>query len=111
MNPHWQAFQRTAKQLNITVVARVFPGGTDGASLRKVTIFFIIRNFATEQKQISNNILFLYLLSHQVNVPVFGFSPMTETPVLLHSNDEYVTDKVYLRGIDIYKVLIPQLSN
>ena len=40
-----------------------------------------------------------------------GFSPMPETPILLHDHDEYIEEKVFLRGIQIYKDIIFNLAN
>lgn len=60
---------------------QIFPAGTDGRFLRK----------------------------H--NVPVFGFSPMANTPTLLHDHNELLNKKVYLKGIRIYEELIPALAN
>jgi hypothetical protein len=33
-----------------------------------------------------------------VGIPAFGFSPMFETPILLHDNDERLAVKVFLKG-------------
>lgn len=59
----------------------IFPGGTDSRYLR------------------------------ELNIPALGFSPMNNTPVLLHDNDEYLEKHVFLRGIDIYCRIIPALAN
>lgn len=55
-----------------TVETEVFPAGTDGRYVRGT------------------------------GVPVFGFSPMDATPILLHDHDERLDCDVFLRGIDIY---------
>lgn len=47
----------------------------------------------------------------EVGVPVFGFSPMNHTPVLPHDHDEFLNEKVFLRGIDIYMDIIRELSS
>lgn len=36
---------------------------------------------------------------------------MINTPVLLHDHDEYLQADVYLRGIEIYKKIIPAIAN
>lgn len=47
----------------------------------------------------------------QVGVPVIGFSPMNNTPVLLHANDEFLNKDIFLRGIQIYEQIIPAVAN
>ena len=47
----------------------------------------------------------------QVGVPAIGFSPIYNTPVLLHDHDEFLAADVYLRGIEIYKTIIPKIAN
>ncbi|KAK8649149.1 hypothetical protein V6N13_129883 [Hibiscus sabdariffa] len=34
-------------------------------------------------------------------IPALGFSPMTNTPILLHDHNEFLKDTVYLRGIEV----------
>nr|CAB3467430.1 unnamed protein product [Digitaria exilis] len=46
----------------------------------------------------------------QLGIPALGFSPMTNTPILLHDNNEFLEDKVFLRGIKVYEHLIRALS-
>lgn len=36
---------------------------------------------------------------------------MNNTPVLLHDNDEYISAETYLKGIDIYRKIIPSIAN
>lgn len=43
-------------------------------------------------------------------VPCFGFSPIVNTPNLLHKHDEYISTDGYMRGIDIYKEIIKHLA-
>lgn len=47
----------------------------------------------------------------QVGIPALGFSPMNNTPVLLHDNDEFIFADVYLTGITIYTKLIEKIAN
>ena len=47
----------------------------------------------------------------QVGLPALGFSPMNKTPVLLHDNDEFLNEDVFLKGIDIYCQIIPAIGN
>ena len=36
---------------------------------------------------------------------------MNNTPVLLHDHNEYLDESVFLRGVEIYEKLIPNLAN
>lgn len=60
---------------------QVFPGGTDSRYIRSV------------------------------GIPAIGFSPMNNTPVLLHDHDEFLQADVYLTGIEIYKKIISSVAN
>lgn len=60
---------------------QVFPGGTDSRYVRGV------------------------------GKPALGFSPMNFTPVLLHDHNEFLKADTYLRGLEIYKTIIPKLAN
>uniref|UniRef100_A0A1D1XEP2 N-acyl-aliphatic-L-amino acid amidohydrolase n=1 Tax=Anthurium amnicola TaxID=1678845 RepID=A0A1D1XEP2_9ARAE len=39
-------------------------------------------------------------------LPAFGFSPMANTPILLHDHNEFLNQAEYLRGIGIYESII-----
>ncbi|KAL6963571.1 N-acyl-aliphatic-L-amino acid amidohydrolase [Sarracenia purpurea var. burkii] len=39
-------------------------------------------------------------------LPAIGFSPMANTPILLHDHNEFLTKDEYLKGIDIYESII-----
>ncbi|MBA0581251.1 uncharacterized protein LOC105786149 [Gossypium raimondii] len=47
----------------------------------------------------------------QRGIPTLGFSPMTNTPILLHDHNEFLKDTVYLRGIEVYESVISSLSS
>uniref|UniRef100_A0A0D9WN55 N-acyl-aliphatic-L-amino acid amidohydrolase n=1 Tax=Leersia perrieri TaxID=77586 RepID=A0A0D9WN55_9ORYZ len=47
----------------------------------------------------------------QLGIPALGFSPMTNTPILLHDHNEFLEDKVFLRGIKVYEHIIRALSS
>ncbi|VDM75208.1 unnamed protein product [Strongylus vulgaris] len=53
-------------------------------------------------------LLNLYL---QLGYRSIGFSPMNNTPSLLHDHNEYLNEKVYLRGVEIYETLIDNLAS
>ncbi|XP_039010896.1 aminoacylase-1-like [Hibiscus syriacus] len=48
--------------------------------------------------------------TRQRGIPTLGFSPMTNTPILLHDHNEFLKDTVYLRGIEVYESVISSLS-
>ncbi|XP_065853387.1 uncharacterized protein [Euphorbia lathyris] len=39
-------------------------------------------------------------------IPAIGFSPMANTPILLHDHNEFLNQGEYLRGIDMYTSII-----
>ncbi|EDW38956.1 GL13663 [Drosophila persimilis] len=80
-NPFWLPFKEALEQLGLKARFRVFPAGTDS--------FFI----------------------REARIPAFGFSPINNTPVLLHNHDEYLRADTYLRGIEVYKKLIPAVAD
>ncbi|XP_073035108.1 uncharacterized protein [Primulina eburnea] len=47
----------------------------------------------------------------QLGIPTLGFSPMKNTPILLHDHNEFLKDCVYLEGIKVYKHIIKSLSS
>ncbi|KAI3995697.1 hypothetical protein MKX01_028364 [Papaver californicum] len=47
----------------------------------------------------------------ELGIPIFGFSPMKNTPILLHEHNEYLEETVYMRGIKIYESVIRALSS
>lgn len=47
----------------------------------------------------------------QLNIPALGFSPMRNTPILLHSHNERLNEKIYLEGIEIYAKVIHDIAN
>lgn len=46
-----------------------------------------------------------------MGIQALGFSPINNTPILMHDHDEYLTIDVFLNGIEIYKKLIPKLAS
>ncbi|KAG2709045.1 hypothetical protein I3760_05G220800 [Carya illinoinensis] len=47
----------------------------------------------------------------QLGIPVLGFSPMKNTPILLHEHNEFLEDTVYMEGIEVYESIIRSLSS
>ncbi|KAI6187332.1 Amidohydro-rel domain-containing protein [Aphelenchoides besseyi] len=80
-NPWWRAFSGVMDELNCKISTEIFTGATDSRFLR------------------------------DLGYSAIGFSPMNNTPVLLHDHNEFLNDKVFLRGIDIYVKLIERLAN
>lgn len=46
-----------------------------------------------------------------LGIPAFGFSPMINTPPLLHASNEYLNKDVFLEGIDIFMKIITAVAN
>ncbi|KAK4261891.1 hypothetical protein QN277_004827 [Acacia crassicarpa] len=42
----------------------------------------------------------------RLGLPAIGFSPMANTPILLHDHNEFLNRDVYLKGIEIYESII-----
>ncbi|XP_058978384.1 aminoacylase-1 isoform X1 [Musca domestica] len=81
-NIYWVAFEKClVKELGLKIRKQIFPGGTDSRHIR------------------------------HVGIPSIGFSPMINTPVLLHDHDEFLKADTYLRGVEIYEKLIPAVVN
>lgn len=80
-NIFWKAFKQATDDMNLKIKTQVFPAGTDAAYIR------------------------------EVNIPAIGFSPMINTPVLLHDHDEYLDADVYLEGIEVYKKILERVAN
>ncbi|CAG2237335.1 ACY1 [Mytilus edulis] len=80
-DPWWNCFETTCKQLGMTLEAEIFPAATDSRFFR------------------------------ELGIPAFGFSPMNNTPILLHDHNEFLNENVFLKGIDIFCEIIPALAN
>ncbi|XP_023632546.1 aminoacylase-1 isoform X2 [Capsella rubella] len=46
-----------------------------------------------------------------MGIPVLGFSPMSNTPVLVHDHNEFLRDTVFMKGIEVYESVISALSS
>lgn len=79
--PWWDAFSNACEKEKIILVKTIFPAATDSKYLR------------------------------MAGIPALGFSPMNNTPILLHDHNEYLNEKVFLRGISIYYSIIDSLAN
>lgn len=43
-------------------------------------------------------------------IPVFGFSPINRTHVLMHDHDERISRQVFLNGVRVYQRLVEELA-
>ena len=43
-------------------------------------------------------------------VPAIGFSPMRNTPILLHDHDEYIEESIFLEGIGVFVDVVKQMT-
>ncbi|XP_055618069.1 aminoacylase-1-like [Toxorhynchites rutilus septentrionalis] len=80
-NHFWMAFKAAVNEMGIAIRTHVCPGATDARFLR------------------------------ELGIPAVGFSPMNNTPTLLHDHDEFLHAETFLRGIEIYKKLITAVAN
>ncbi|XP_017486448.1 PREDICTED: aminoacylase-1-like isoform X1 [Rhagoletis zephyria] len=80
-NLFWVAFEKATTELNLKIQPLVFPAGTDAVYIR------------------------------DAGIPAIGFSPINNTPVLLHDHDEFLQADVYLKGIVIYKKIVSAIGN
>jgi len=80
-DPWYAAMKVAFAKHQLQIRPQIFPAGTDSRYLR------------------------------EVGIPAIGFSPMPNTPVLLHDHNEFLNESVFLRGIDIFKDIIANVAN
>ena len=81
-NDPWYAAMTSAfNKHGLKVKPQIFPAGTDSRYLR------------------------------EVGIPAIGFSPMPNTPVLLHDHNEFLNETIFLNGIDIFVDIIENVAN
>lgn len=80
-NPWWTAFKSASDELGLKLNHLIFPAATDSRYLRGI------------------------------GLPALGFSPMNKTPILLHDHNEFLSETVFLRGIEIYEKILPRIFN
>lgn len=81
VNPWYNIFASTVKKIGIDVEPEIFPAATDSRFLRAL------------------------------GVRALGFSPMRNSEIMLHENDEYLLKDVFLEGITIYVCVIEALAS
>ena len=69
------------KYQDLEIVTRIFPASSDSSYLRNV------------------------------GIPSYGFSPMPNTPILLHDHNEFLNENVFLRGIEIFCDVISEMAS
>ena len=80
-DPWYNGLLRAFKNNNLKVKPQIFAANTDSRYLR------------------------------EAGVAAFGFSPMPNTPILLHDHDEFLNEEVFLKGIDIFVDIIENVAN
>lgn len=81
-NHFWCVFKNTVEErFHVPLKTQVFPAATDSRFLRAL------------------------------GIRALGFSPIRLSPILLHEHDEYLDEKIYLEGIEIYMVILNALSS
>lgn len=81
VNPWYGVFGNSLSKMGIDFEPEVFPAATDSRFLRAL------------------------------GIRALGFSPMRNSKIMLHENDEYLEEKVFLEGIGVYVNLIEELSS
>jgi len=80
-NQWWEVFRETVfSQCGVSCRTEVFPAATDSRFLRAM------------------------------GIKAFGFSPIRRSPILLHENDEYLDEAIFLEGVNVYVKLIQALA-
>lgn len=80
-NAWWKCFLDSCKELNIKTSTEIFPAATDSRFLR------------------------------EKGIPAFGFTPLNNTPILLHDHNEFINDKIFEKGVDIYYTVVLNMAN
>ena len=80
-NPWFRVFSSAMKEMGHQIVPQVFPAATDSRFLR------------------------------ELGIKAFGFSPMRNTEIMLHENDEYLEEDIFVEGIEVYVRLIEALAS
>ncbi|KAL1396014.1 hypothetical protein pipiens_002762 [Culex pipiens pipiens] len=80
-NLFWGPFKAALDELGLKIKPQIMPGATDVRFIR------------------------------EQGIPAVGFSPMNNTPVLLHDHDEFLQADTYLKGIEIYRKIVVGVAN
>ncbi|OAY70715.1 Aminoacylase-1 [Ananas comosus] len=81
-NPWWTMLEEAIRKANVKLgKPEIFPASTDARYFR------------------------------ERGIPAFGFSPMANTPILLHDHNEFLNKDEYIKGIEIYESVIRGLAS
>jgi len=80
-DPWYCALKKAFSKHNMKVKPQIFPAGTDSRYLR------------------------------ELGIPAIGFSPMNNTPILLHDHNEFLNESIFLKGIEIFEDIIENVAN
>ncbi|KAL0536948.1 hypothetical protein IC582_025911 [Cucumis melo] len=76
-NPWWNLLEEAVRNANGKLAnPEIFPASTDARYFRNL------------------------------GLPAIGFSPMVNTPILLHDHNEFLNQAEYLKGIEVYESII-----
>jgi len=81
INPWYGVFTKTMEDMGCELSPQVFPAATDSRFLRAL------------------------------GVRALGFSPMRNTEIMLHENDEYIPESTFIEGVSVYVGLIKALAS
>lgn len=79
-DPWWNAFSTACEKMGMKIETEIFPAATDIRFLR------------------------------EAGYPAIGFSPMNNTPILLHDHNEFLNENVFMKGIEVYCGILPALA-
>lgn len=79
-DPWFKAFKTAIDKNGLKVATEIFPAATDSRFIR------------------------------EIGIPAFGFSPMPNTPILLHDHNEFLNENIFLKGIDIFCDVIGEIA-
>ena len=80
-NVWWKAISSACKARGVNLKPEIFPAGTDSAYLRRI------------------------------GIPAYGFSPINNTPILLHDHDEWLGIDTFMKGIYILESVIAGVAD
>ena len=81
VNPWYKIFGSALERMGMNFEPEIFPAATDSRFLRLL------------------------------GIRALGFSPMRNSEIMLHENDEYLEEKVFVEGICVYVCLIKALCS
>ena len=81
VNPWYRVFAESLEKMGFEIDPQVFPAATDSRFLRAL------------------------------GIRALGFSPMRNTEIMLHENNEYIPESTFLEGIGVYVGVIQALAS